>query len=356
MQQRIRFTTSFDGATLAYATHGSGPPLVKAAQWFTHLEFDWESPIWRHWLEDLGRNFTVLRYDERGCGLSDREPGDLSVDTWVKDLEAVTDAAGFERFALLGISGGGPVAISYAVRHAERVSQLVLYGSYLRGRAFRGDAARAKADVLSSLIKVGWGGTNPAFRRVFTNLFVPDATEEQVRWFDEMQVRSTSAENAIAIRGTRDHIDVTEEARLIRVPTLVLQADEDAMVPFEEGRLVASTIPNARFVPLEGRNHILLADEPAWPVFLSEVLSFVGAESQPGADLDSLTSRELEVLRLVAAGLSNAAIGREMFLSERTVERHLSNIYTKLGLTGKAARAAGAALVSRLGAAARQTQ
>jgi pimeloyl-ACP methyl ester carboxylesterase/DNA-binding CsgD family transcriptional regulator len=355
MQQVIRFCTSKDGAQIAYAIHGSGSPLVRTAHWLTHLDFDWQSPLWRHWLEGLGRDHTVIRYDDRGCGLSDRNVEDMSPGARVGDLEAVVDSAGVRRFALLGVSGGGPTAISYAVSHPDRVSHLILYGTYARGRHVRPQRSedKEKAELLISMIKVGWGGENPAFRRVFSTLFVPDASEEQMRWFDEAQRRSTSAENAIRLRRSRDAVDVTEDARRVQTPTLVMHARDDAMVPFDEGRHLAALIPGARFVPLDGRNHILLEGEPAWTRFLAELEGFVGpgvpADKATGHRLASLSRRELHVLKLVAQGLSNQEIAEQTFLSERTVERHLSNIYAKLGLSGKAARAGAAAIFSKTG-------
>ena len=355
MQQEIRFCTSKDGTRIAYAVHGSGPLLVHAAHWLTHLEYDWESPVWRHWRRDLGERFTVVRYDERGSGLSDRNVREQSPDRWLEDLEAVVDHAGLERVTLLGVSGGGPLALRFAAKHPGRVEGLVLYGTYLRGVAARdAQAGRKELDLHVSLIREGWGGANPAFRRFFTSLFIPDAQEEQVRWFDDLQRRSTDGDNAIVLRRVRAEVDVTEVVWRIGAPTLVMHLDEDGVVPFEEGRFVAASVPGARFVPLEGRNHIILENDPAWPRFLSEVESFARKlPNRPETDrspvrLQKLTDRELETLRQVALGRSNAEIAREMFLSERTVERHLSNIYAKLGLTGKSARAAAAAAYSRL--------
>jgi pimeloyl-ACP methyl ester carboxylesterase/DNA-binding CsgD family transcriptional regulator len=278
----------------------------------------------------------------------------FSLEDWVSDLETVVDEADLDRFALLGVSGGGPIAITYALRHPERVSHLVLYGSYSRARRARNDPdAVEQEDALIAMIKVGWGGVNPAFRRVFTTLFVPDATAEQMKWFDEIQQRSTSAGNAIALRRGRSTIDVSAAAREIDLPTLVLHANEDAVVPFDEGRRLAGLIRGARFVPLEGRNHILLEHEPAWQQFVKEVRAFArpvsGRELRYAGQLDQLSKRELEVLRLVAMGRSNLQIADTMFLSERTIERHLSNIYAKLRLTGKAARAAAASILSAAG-------
>ena len=322
---------------------------MRAATWLTHLEYDWESPVWRHWLEQLGERFTVVRYDERGCGLSDREPGDLSLERWVGDLETVVDAAGLERFVLLGISQGGAVAVAYAAKHPERVSHLVLYGAYARGRKRRGDELQARqADLLRSIIQVSWEEPTPAFRRVFTTLFLPRGSPDQMEWFDDLQRNTTTAEIATKLRRVREQVDVTALLPRVQVPTLVIHARDDRMVPFEEGRLLASEVPNAHFVPLEGCNHILLEDEPAWPAFLAAIDDFLGSAAGPAEDdLDELSARECEVLELVADGLSNEQIAERLYLSVRTVERHLSNVYAKLRVSGKAARAAAAARFSR---------
>jgi pimeloyl-ACP methyl ester carboxylesterase/class 3 adenylate cyclase len=282
VEQQVRFCTAPDGVRLAFATHGQGPPLVRALTWLTHLEFDWQSPLWRHWLEGLADGHTVVRYDERGCGLSDREVEDLSLEAWVGDLEAVVDAANLDRFALLGMSQGGPVAVAYSVRHPERVSHLVLYGTYARGRLRRGPSQRQEAEAMIAMVGAGWGQNAPAFRRAFATMFVPGATSEQMRWFDELQRVSSSTETAARIRLSRNGLDVSDLAGQVTVPTLVLHARDDLVVPFTEGRLLAALIPSARFVPLEGRNHILLADEPAWPAFLSELRAFLAASQSRG--------------------------------------------------------------------------
>jgi pimeloyl-ACP methyl ester carboxylesterase/DNA-binding CsgD family transcriptional regulator len=320
-----------------------GPPLLRVATWLTHLEFDWESPVWRHWLTRLGERHTVVRYDERGCGLSDANLGDLSVDTWVGDLEAVADAAGLERFALLGMSQGAAVAVAYAVRHPDRVSELVLYGGYARGRRLRGQLD--EEDALIAGIRAGWTTPTPAFRRVFSLLFVPDGTPEQMSWFEELLRASTSGDTAIRLFRARGGVNVSDLAQQVRARTLVVHARGDQVVPIEEGRRLAALIPGARFVVLESSNHILLADEPAWQAFVSELDAFLGEGSRPGVPtpVDDLTERELEVLELVAAGLTNDAIAARLFLSARTVERHLTNVYAKLRVSGKAARAAAAA-------------
>jgi len=334
---------------LAYAVHGTGPPIVRAATWLTHLDFDWESPVWRHWLDGLGERHTVIRYDERGSGLSDREPGDLSLDTWVDDLETVVDAAGLDRFALLGFSQGAAVALAYAVRRPERLTQLVLYGGYARGRKFRQPQARRHEDALVSAIRAGWSDPSPTFRHLFSMLFLPDGTPEQMAWYDELQRRSTSAATAARLYDARGSLNVLDLAPRVTTKTLVMHARGDRVVPVEEGRLLGARIPGARLILLESANHILLSDEPAWAGFLSELHTFLGTERVPSRPVvGELSSRELEVLELVAAGLTNEAIAERLFLSVRTVERHLSNVYAKLRVSGKAGRAAAAARFSQM--------
>lgn len=331
--------------------HGSGPPLVRVATWMTHLQHDWDSPLWRHWLDGLADGRTLLRYDERGSGLSDRDVSRFSVEAWVEDLEAVVDAAGLERFSLLGLSNGGAVAIAYAVRHPERVSHLVLSGAFAQARLRRNPSPQTRAEVegLVSLIRTGWGQANPAFRRVFTTLLVPGAAHEQMEWFDELQRITATPETAALMRAAREDIDVADLVEQVTTPTLVLHAQDDAAAPFEQGRALASAIPGARFVPLESRNHILLQDEAAWEVFLAELDAFLPSVPSDADVADELlTHREAEVLRCVADGLSNAAIAEKLFVSTRTVERHMGNMYGKLGLEGRSARAAIAARASSL--------
>jgi pimeloyl-ACP methyl ester carboxylesterase/DNA-binding CsgD family transcriptional regulator len=280
-EQRIRFCSSADGVRIAYATTGTGPPLVKAATWLTHLEFDWQSPLWRHWLTELSRDHTFVRYDERGCGLSDWDVDDFSLDAWVHDLEAVVDTLGIERFPLLGVSQGAAVAIQYAVRHPERVSHLILYGPLSCG-LLRGRLTPKKlelADTLIRLVEMGWGRDKLAFRQVFTAMFLPDATSEQMRWFDDLQRVSTSPENAVRFEQAFHMLDVTDVAREVNVPTLVLHARQDSLIPFNKGRQLATLIPGAQFVPLDSKNHILLEDEPAWPKFMSAVRSFLSDDA-----------------------------------------------------------------------------
>jgi pimeloyl-ACP methyl ester carboxylesterase/DNA-binding CsgD family transcriptional regulator len=324
--------------------------LVRVATWLTHLQYDWESPLSRHWLGALAEGRTLVRYDQRGSGLSDRDVTRFSIDAWVEDLEAVVEAAGLDQFALLGLSNAAAVAVAYAARHPERVSHLVLCGGFAQGRLAqdRSPQARAEVEAFASLIRDGWGGTNPAFRRFFTALFVPDATHEQMTWLDEMQRVSVSADTAALIRLARDEVDVTELLEHVVTPTLVFHAKDDAAVPFEQGLLLASSITDARFVPLEGRNHILLPDEPAWAAFVGELNAFVPTLPSDDVTDELLTRRELEILRCVADGMTNQAIAEKLFVSVRTIERHLGNMYTKLGLRGRSGRAAIAARATSL--------
>ena len=343
-----------DGVTIAYAVHGSGPPLVIDSCWLSHLQYDWESPVWRHYLTELGKVATVYRFDERGHGLSDRDVHDHSLDVRLADLEAVVAHAGLERFSLLAMAQGGPVAIQYTARHPDQVGRLVFYGSYAGVGAVATSEEDHELDLaLDSLIRVGWERPTPEFRRVFTYLMIPGATEEQKGWLDELQRRATTAEVAVQARRQRREADSSRHLASLDVPTLVLHSLGDRMNDFGYARHLAREIPGARLVPLESDNHILLEDEPAWPVFVREVTEFL-AEDQPvvpGLGDDPrrlLSSRELEVLTLAARGHDNAAIAAELSLSVRTVERHLQNVYDKLGLRGKSARAGA---VSRLLAA-----
>lgn len=344
-RQHIRFATTDDGVRIAYATSGAGPPLVKAANWLSHLEVDWEFTVWSHWLRELSREHTLVRYDERGCGLSDWTVSELSFESWVRDLETVVDALQLERFPLLGISQGGAVAIAYAARHPQRVSHLVLYGAYARGRLMREPTPRQseEARLMVKLIELGWGRENPAFRHAFTAQFIPGGTHEQLCWFDNLQRVLTSPANAARFLRTFNRIDVTKLAPLVSCPALVLHARHDERVPFDEGRLLAALIPGARFVPLDSPNHVLL-DEPAWREFVAEMQGFLGAGSAHGrgasparpAMVAELTERELEILDLIARGLDNTAIGTHLGVRIKTVRNHITSIFSKLSVTTRA--------------------
>jgi pimeloyl-ACP methyl ester carboxylesterase len=283
MNQEIRFCSTSDGVNIAYASAGSGPPLVKAANWMNHLEHDWKSPVWRHLMSEFSRDQHLLRYDERGTGLSDRDVGEFSLDAFVDDLTAVVDSAGLEQFPLLAISQGGPVAIAFAAKYPERVSHLVILGSFAAGwkrvDLSEGDLAKRKAEA--TLIREGWHSKNPAIRQMWTTASIPDGNTEAAESFNELQRISVSPESAARIFETIGEMDVTPLLPEIKAPVLVLHSRGDSVVPFEEGRKLASLIPGAKFVPLESRNHLLLSQEPAWPRFVSEVRSFLGRPAAP---------------------------------------------------------------------------
>jgi pimeloyl-ACP methyl ester carboxylesterase/DNA-binding winged helix-turn-helix (wHTH) protein len=278
LRQEVRFCTASDGTRIAYASVGRGPPIIKTANWLNHLEYDWESPVWSHLFQALASEHRLIRYDARGNGLSDWDVRDLSFDAFVRDLETVVEAVGLNRFALFGISQGAAISIAYAVRHPERVSHLVLYGSFARGRKKRGSPTEsANSEALITLIRQGWGQENPAFRQLFTSLFIPEGTEEQRTWFNDLQRITTSPENAARLRETVDEIEVTELLGRVKAPTLVLHCRGDAVQPFDEGRRLAAGIPGARFIALEGRNHIPLKSEPAWTRLVQEIQEFLRA-------------------------------------------------------------------------------
>jgi pimeloyl-ACP methyl ester carboxylesterase/DNA-binding CsgD family transcriptional regulator len=347
--QQLRFCRSADGTRIAYARHGSGPPLLIATCWLSHLQHDWQSPVWRHFLDDLGEIATVVRYDERGYGLSDWDVTDFSLEARVADLEAVIADAGLDRFALMAMAQGGPSSIEYAVRHPERITRLMFYGSYAAAMRDPTPEDLALSEAFQQLIKVGWARPESEFRRVFTSRMIPGATEDQMRWLDELQRVASSADNACAARRARSKDDAVDLLPQIHAPTLVLHSRHDRMNEFDDGLLLASTIPGARLVVLESSNHIVLGDEPAWRVFVDEVAAFMAEDRGPamsatgGPAAALLSARELDVLRLAAQGQDNAAIAKSLTLSVRTVERHLQNAYLKLGVQGKSARAAAVA-------------
>lgn len=271
----IRFCTASDGVSIAYTVQGEGMPLVKAANWMTHLERDGEGPIWRHWIAEFTNGRAFVRYDQRGNGLSDWEAA-FTQAAFLDDLETVVDAAGLEQFDLLGISQGASVAIAYAARHPERVRRIVLLGAYARGYALRSTPEQlARREAMLTITRTGWDEANPAFRQLFTSLFIPDADAETQAWFNTTQRLSTNAENAYAIQRAGADLDIDSLLPKVKAPTLVAHRREDAVVPFEIGRELAQKIPGASFLPLEGRNHLLLEDEPAWRRFADATRAFL---------------------------------------------------------------------------------
>jgi class 3 adenylate cyclase/pimeloyl-ACP methyl ester carboxylesterase len=274
-RQEIRYCRAPDGVRLAYAISGQGKPLVKTANWMNHLEYDWACPIWHPFLLGLSKNHQLVRYDARGNGLSDWDVAELSFDAWVSDLETVVDAAGLKEFPLLGISQGCAISIAYAVRHPERVTHLILFGGFAVGSSKRTPQEAAKREALTTLVRLEWGADSPSIRQLFAASMIPDATKEQIDSFNELQRRTTSAECAARYLETTAEFDVTGLLPQVRVPTLVMHSRGDAQVPLEAGRQMAAGIPDARFVALQGNNHVLLGQDPSMQRFFEEIDLFL---------------------------------------------------------------------------------
>lgn len=346
----VRFCRAHDGVRIAYAIHGNGPPLILGKHWISHLQYDWDDPMLGHLLDALGRSVTVVRYDERGYGLSDWEPGDFSLQARLGDLEAVAAAAGFDRYALMAMGQAGQVAISHAVQHPERVTRLILNGTYAGVTDEYRETFEEYFETLVQIVRFGWTHPDSRFRRVFSESMIPGGSEGQKRWIDDLQPLVTSTDTAIIAGQSRQEVDVMDLLVDVAVPTLVLHARENRMAPFEQGRLMAARIPGARLVALESENVTPLAAESAWQVWLEAVNGFLEtdrtatpARSVRSEPIEQLTEREVELLYLVAEGLTNNEIAEQLALSARTVERHLSNVYRKLGVSGRAGRAAAVA-------------
>jgi DNA-binding winged helix-turn-helix (wHTH) protein/pimeloyl-ACP methyl ester carboxylesterase len=275
-KQDIQFFKTSDEVKIAYSRAGCGPPLVKAANWLNHLDFEWQSPIWAHWIAALTKHHTFVHYDERGNGLSDWNIQDFSFAAWLRDLEELVDTIKLERFPMLGISQGGAVAAAYAVRHPERVSKLILFGPFSQGFRTRGSARQLERwEALITLVRFGWGKDNPAFRQLWSTLFMPDATPEQSDCFNELQRVTTSPENAAMLLLEMGSINVLDLLPEVKCPTLVLHSRFDSVIPIHEGRLIASRIPGAKFVELPSRNHLVMPQEPAWNVVIEALSEFM---------------------------------------------------------------------------------
>jgi len=337
--QHVRFCASRDGTRIAFATGGSGPPLVRAAHWLSHLDHEPRCPLWGPWLKFLARRHRLIRYDGRGCGLSDREVADFSLERCVEDLEAVVDGCKLDRFVLFGTTIGGMTALTYAARHPEHVTHLIIIGSLAVGRMRRDPPALTEQTALElKAIELGWGDDNPAFRQFFTSLFIPDSTPEQARSLNELLRIASTPQSAIRRLQPFHHVDLRAAAAQVRCPTLVLHARHDARIPFEQGRALAAHIPGARFVALDSRNHWVVETEPAWAQFSAEIDGFLpGVPDAPGKPgvLAALTPRELQVIELVAAGLDNGTIGRRLGISAKTVRNRVSIIFDKLGVSSR---------------------
>jgi pimeloyl-ACP methyl ester carboxylesterase/DNA-binding CsgD family transcriptional regulator len=350
LKQDIRFARTADGVQIAHATTGSGYPLLRAAHWLGHLDFDWQTPVWRPWIDALSERYRLVRYDARGCGLSDHAVEDFSLDRLVSDMESVADAAGLDRFALLGMSQGGAISIVYAARHPERVSHLVLCGAFARGALRRNPSAEQAAaiDAMVKLVELGWGQGNPAFLQLFTSQFFPNASLAQMHSFNDIQRHSAPPRSAARIVSAFTRLDASAYLGQVQAPTLVFHSRDDGRVPFEEGRFIAASIPHARFEPLDTANHLPLEGEPAFAHFLDAVGAFLPRAAAGSAvePFGRLTQREREILELVARGLDNAQVAAHLGLAEKTVRNNIVAIFDKIAVENRGqaivkARAAG---------------
>jgi len=336
----IRFVTSRDGVQLATAQSGSGPLLIKAATWLTHIERVDPGSIHEALVQEFSPRFTYVEYDTRGCGLSQRRVDDISVEAWIRDLEAVADAQGGEPFTLLAFTCAVGVAVEYAARHPERVRNLILFGGFAtsyHSTSHPDPAVRREGDLMLELAALGWGNSSPAFRQVFVSRFLPDATPAQWKAFDDLQRATATPDVAVRQLRTMYGMNVKEAAARVRCPTLVLHPKDDEMVRFEQGRRLASLIPGARFVPLPGRNHIPFPQEPAWAGFVRETRQFLGMSAAPDIrDAVQLTARQSQVLRRIAFGESDKQIAQALQLSPRTIEMHAARALAALGCRTRA--------------------
>lgn len=337
-QQEIRFARTPKGARVAYALSGEGFPLVRAPHWLTHLEWDWQTPVWGPWLEALSRHHRLLRFDAQGTGLSDPAATPPTLDDLVADLESVIEAVGLERFALLGMSQGAAIAIRYAARNPGRVSQLVLLGAFARGALVRdpGTESQRLIDATCRIVEAGWGQENPAYRQLFTTQFFPAASGAQMRAFNDLERLSATPRRAAQLMRAFAEIDAVEDLARVRCPTLVMHDRFDARIPFEEGRLVAAGIPGARFEPLDSKNHLPLAGEPAFDRAVALIREFLPQQRPLAPSLPGLTTSECELLELLARGLDNAQIAAHLGRAEKTVRNRVSALLDRLNAESRA--------------------
>ncbi|MEP6739232.1 MAG: alpha/beta fold hydrolase [Caldimonas sp.] len=334
---QIQFARSSDDTRIAYALTGAGPPLVRASHWLGNLDFDWQTPVWGPWIDALSERYRLLRYDSRGCGLSDREVEEVTIEGLVADLECVVDKAGLDRFALLGMSQGGAISIVYAARHPERVSHLVLCGAFARGPLRRSPTPQQveATEAMIKLVELGWGQSNPAFLQMFTSQFFPEATLAQAHSFNEIQRHATSPRIAARLVRAFAELDVSAELARVRAPTLVFHSRGDNRVPFDEGRFIATSIAGAHFEPLDSNSHVPLPGEPAFERMIDAMAALVPPASKEGALFANLTRREREVLDLIARGLDNAQIAARLDLAEKTVRNHITAVFDKIAVENR---------------------
>lgn len=336
-QPQIQFARSSDDLRIAYALSGDGPPLVRAAHWLGNLDFDWKTPVFGPWIEAMSERYRLLRYDCRGCGLSDREVDAITIDELVADLECVVDKAGLDRFALVGMSQGGAISIVYAARHPERVSHLVLCGAFARGPLRRNPSPQQveTTEAMIKLVELGWGQDNPAFLQMFTSQFFPEATLAQAHAFNEIQRRAASPRVASRLIRAFAELDASAELARVRAPTLVFHSRGDNRVPFEEGRFVATSIAGARFEPLDSKSHVPLPGEASYQRLLDDMTAFLPSAPKNAAVFAELTRREREVLEQIARGRNNAEIAAQLDLAEKTVRNHITAIFDKIGVESR---------------------
>jgi pimeloyl-ACP methyl ester carboxylesterase/DNA-binding CsgD family transcriptional regulator len=337
----IRFACTREGVRIALARSGSGYPLIKASNWMTHIEHDWTSPVWGPWLAALCDRFTLVRYDSRGCGLSDRSAQDASLAAFIADMEAVIEASRLDRVAILGMGQGGAVAVSFAARHPDKVSHLVLTGAYVRGALKRDPSPEVAETVqaMTNLVELGWGQENPAFRQLFSSHIFPLASLDQMHSLNELQRTSTSPQHAARLLAEWSAYDASAALAGVKCPTLVMHCRGDARVPIEEARFIAASIRDARFQALDTRNHLPLPQEPAFDQFIAAISGFLPASparGEPAMPFRSLTPREREILALIAQGLSNTDIAEQIGLSGKTVRNNITSIFDKLGVASRA--------------------
>jgi pimeloyl-ACP methyl ester carboxylesterase/DNA-binding CsgD family transcriptional regulator len=343
MDQRIAFARSKDKTTIAYALSGEGPPLVRAGTWLTHVHHDWESPIWAHWLRFMSERHTLVRYDPRGCGLSQTDVDTITFDDWVADLEAVVDRLELESFPLFGMSQGGAVAAEYAIRHPERVTHLTLYAPLMTGWHGHSNAFAQQWQLMEQLVLAGWGESNMAFPSMFANLFLPSSPPETRQWYAELQRKSASKQVAGRFMHLLGGLSMFSRLKEIRAPTLVIQIAREQVIDPRTVTGIAGEIPGSQFVSIDSSNHILLEDEPGWQEFKKVFAHHVpGAAAAPHRSTDAreriaqLSNREQKILGEIAKGLNNREIAEGLFISEKTVRNHITSVFDKLGVSSRA--------------------
>jgi pimeloyl-ACP methyl ester carboxylesterase/DNA-binding CsgD family transcriptional regulator len=349
MEQRIAFVRSKDQTNIAYALSGEGPPLVRAGTWLTHVQHDWESPIWAHWLRLMSARHTLVRYDPRGCGLSQSDVDNITFEDWVDDLEAVVDELGLETFPLFGMSQGAAVAVEYSIRHPQRVSQLILYAPFVTGwRGVDSEGARLWS-TLEQLVLAGWGDANMAFPAMFAHLFLPESPLETRNWYAELQRKSASREVAGRFMKVLSEMHVFSHLKRVTRPALVIQLAREQVIDPQTVVGIAGEIRGSEFVSIDSSNHILLENEPGWEQFKSVFTRRVAGRAAVAAPvgipraavgnvhaLEQLSKREREILGQISRGLSNQQIADGLFISEKTVRNHITSIFDKLGVSSRA--------------------